>query len=425
MLLSGRSPRSGAPGVDERLALTPERELTLLMAGTRRRRDAAGARVTELVGSCDFALVEDFLRGHSLLPLLGKRLHHVLGAELPSGFRAIVEAEVERGRYVAAVQESVTLELVAALERSGIPAVALKGPLLARDIHGDSSLRTSVDIDVLVAREWLPASLELLAGRGYSRVPEPDWEDDLPILHHTLQAERAWQPELELHWRIHWYERRFSDGLLARSSADPDCGRRAKPVDELAALLLFYARDSFSGLRLPVDLAAWWDAHGSSLPSAALDPLLDAHPELRACLVASAVACEELVGVPGRQLFSDRFAPSARTLAAVRLANWTGGDPVQAIANMLAVDWLLSPPSARRGFFRRYLFQPTAAIAEQYGRSQDGGARLEAERAARGTARTLKFAGRYARARWLVRGERRWSPRLPAVSQPNSAEEAS
>jgi hypothetical protein len=109
----------------------------------------------------------------------------------------------------------------------------------------------------------------------------------------------------------------------------------------------------------------------------------------------------------------------------VRLANWTGGDPTQAIANMLAVDWLLSPPSARGGFFRRYLFQPTAAIAERYGRSQDAGPRLEAERAARGAARTLKFAGRYARARWLVRGERRWSPRLPDASRPIGADAAS
>src|SRR6201999_2782545 len=87
-------------------------------------------------------------------------------------------------------------------------------------------------------------------------------------------------PPVELHWRIHWYERNFAvERLLPPASpASPDwC---PEPVDELAALLLFYARDGFIDLRLATDLGAWWDVRGAGVEVGALERLLDTYPAL-------------------------------------------------------------------------------------------------------------------------------------------------
>jgi hypothetical protein len=53
----------------------------------------------------------------------------------------------------------------------------------------------------------------------------------------------------------------FSAAVLERSLL-VDGMRRLEPVEQLAALLLFYARDGFLGLRFVADIAAWWDRHG-------------------------------------------------------------------------------------------------------------------------------------------------------------------
>ncbi len=47
---------------------------------------------------------------------------------------------------------------------------------------------------------------------------------------------------MELHWRVHWYERSFAhERLLPPTPDDPPQNWRPAPADELAALLLFYA----------------------------------------------------------------------------------------------------------------------------------------------------------------------------------------
>jgi hypothetical protein len=249
----------------------------------------------------------------------------------------------------------------------------------------------------------------------------------LPIIHWALGADAAWRPHLDLHWRVHWFDRWFSQGMLARGLPPHDGRpRRAQPPDQLAALLLFYARDGFAGLRYAADIAAWWDRYGETAgDEPMLASRLAAHPELHASLAAAAAVAEGVVGVPADRIVPPAWGHAARTRLAQRLVNWTAeGTDRERAANITLVDWLLVPRSGLREAAARHL-----AITRTYGGNTDGDEHAEdpfrspRARAGHYAAGMARFAGRYARALWQVRRGRSLSPISPPL--PASARGAS
>lgn len=403
--MSGRRrPASRAPSAEE--------ELILLLCGRRPHREAGAGRIIALAERSDLELLRVLLEDRLLLPLVGSRLVDLAPSLVPDEFVQRVAAASRHNRHRAVLQQSVIGSILGALEEAEVAAVPLKGAPLAEAIYGDPGLRFSGDLDLLVHPKDLPVALDVLRRLGYGESRDLPWDGGLPMLHHALPPERPGLPPVELHWRIHWHETRFSPAMLARSVPSPGPGRRLQPADELAAQLLFFARDSFFGLRLAADLAAWWDTRGHELPSAALDPIAAAHPELRRSIGAALLVAERLVRLPAGMLLSARWPLDERGRTAARLANWTGsGEPAELVANLMAVDWLLTPRGERRSFARRYMFQPADAIARTYGRPETAGVRNEALRLVHGLARTAKFAHRYAAVRRKIRGGADWAPR--------------
>jgi len=378
--------------------VSQEHELALLLAGTAASREAADARIAELAASVDYALLERILALQLLLPLAAKRLAESGASPAPEAFREAARLETTRWRELSLAQGAVTLSLLRALDAAGIPAAPVKGALLAEEIHGDPGLRFSSDIDILVDDSRLDAALAVLREAGYGSSADVAWRDGRPHLHHALPPERRGLPSLDLHWRIHWNETELSSGLLARSVPDPQGGRRLQPADELLSLLLFFGRNSFYGLRLAADVAASWDRRRAELEPGFLAPVLEARPELRDVVTASVLLASLLVGLPC-DVLGPRRRPGGRARLAARLANWQMvGTEAERTANMVSVDWLLSPPGQWRAFARRHMFQPSAQLAP---------------RLLHGWARTAKFAYRHARVRWRVRGGAAWCPMPP------------
>jgi hypothetical protein len=198
--------------------------------------------------------------------------------------------------------------------------------------------------------------------------------------------------------------------MLARSHKTGE-GRRPRPEDELASLLLFYARDGFVGLRLAADIASWWDRHGHGAQS----PILDAHaadyPALRGALGATARLLEGLIGLPRRSLLSSADRASWRQRTAIRLANWEGtGNLDQVYANVTLVDGLLTPRGGGRQFARRALIPPGAKVEQMYGLGRAAGWKKLWWRWAHGP----KIVVRYLIAMWRIRRGRHWISSLPS-----------
>ncbi len=62
--------------------------------------------------------------------------------------------------------EALTLQFQADLERAGVAALPLKGPLLSRDLYGDPGMRSAVDLDLLVRAEQLDLAVRTIGARG-------------------------------------------------------------------------------------------------------------------------------------------------------------------------------------------------------------------------------------------------------------------
>ena len=340
-----------------------ERRLIQLLAGASARREATGGEVQRLVGEIDVTRLIVLLTRLNMLVLIGGRLLALGLRDMPDLEREL-ESYGARARGWGVITEFTALDVLDRLRAAGIRAMPLKGSVLARQLHGDVAARTSVDIDILVSPEDLAGAVATVEGLGWRWAPDASRPGRLPLLHETLVHPSL--PRIELHWRIHWYERRFAADALARATrATADAPLEMQPLDGLIALMLFYARDGFAGLRFPADAAALWDVKfaGSAGPAPG-DLVAELYPGLMAPV---SVASSLLVGLVGIPLGHPRVAPFRWRVAAGLASPFLDGGRLQAEANAGLTDLLLAPPSAAGDALRRVMrnapadrFQPAA-----------------------------------------------------------------
>jgi len=142
--------------------------------GTRQRREGAADRIAALATEVDQnALADDLIR-QRVFPLAGSRLVEISPAALTVACRERFEEALTKARMRAMAFSALTTRLVQTLERADIAAVPLKGPIWAAELHGDEALRDDADIDVLVARQDLDQSAEIIRGLGWTKAVPSD-----------------------------------------------------------------------------------------------------------------------------------------------------------------------------------------------------------------------------------------------------------
>jgi hypothetical protein len=344
-----------------------ERRLILLSAGTRARRRSQREVARQLVGRVDWDALTATLYGRRLLPTLGPRIVELAEGRAGGEFSSQVERAVEQARRQGAFLHLLSERVEAALREAGLHCAPLKGPRLAEAIYGDPGRRLAGDIDLLVPAEELADALAVVGRFGYAPPIDHVEADGLPQLHFAMAHADEELPPVELHWRIHWYERRFAAERLL-PPIGVAAGWRPEPVDELAALLLFYARDGFVDLRLATDVGAWFDRHGDAVAVADFQARLDRYPALRRPLLAAAVAAQRVVGLPAEDLLGHQPLLGWRGRLAVRLADpnpnprWRHS---QMHAAMGLVDGLLTPRGELGEFVRRQVLLPRGVLDER------------------------------------------------------------
>jgi Uncharacterised nucleotidyltransferase len=343
-----------------------EAELTMRLASAARMREAARPRLARLLRGLDSRAYAALLAERGLLALLGSRAIELVPDAADDMLRSRVAGAVREARSRALVLDMTLRQVVGALEDRGIPALPLKGTTLAERVHGDTGLRPAKDVDILVPREQIDAAVETVRALGYPAPQDPAWTRGLPNLHYTFSRGGVIPVRVELHWRVHWSERGFSEELLRVSGPASDGLRRAEPAHELALLLLIYARDGLCGPRLATDLAAWWDRLGEQLAPGALDGIVARHPSLRRSLVAGLVCLERFVGGSARGLLTDAAADRS-TRRAISLADPLLVDEhADLVATIMLVDALLSTGRDKLGFLRRYFLHPLEHVRSTY-----------------------------------------------------------
>jgi hypothetical protein len=115
------------------------------------------------------------------------------------------------------------------LLENGIKTIFLKGPVIAHDLYGDISLRTSSDLDFLIPLDDLDQAEDLLVKQGYVK-------DDYIVMvlndwkwrhHHITFYHPQKKIKLEVHWRLNpgpaqeptfhdlWERKRKSDLIVS------------------------------------------------------------------------------------------------------------------------------------------------------------------------------------------------------------------
>jgi hypothetical protein len=342
-----------------------ERRLITLLCGTAARRRALEEEISCLAEEVDDVRpVVDLLKRMRLFGLIGGRMV-ALGLRDAGTLEHELELFRRHARKWATATELASLEILSRLEAAGIRALPLKGSMLARQIYGDMAARSSMDIDILVAPEDLSDAVAAVAQLGWRWMTDAWRPDGRPLLHETLVHPAL--PPVELHWRVHWYERRFAADALARAERSA-AGEplQMQPLDGLIALMLFYARDGFTGLRFPADAAAWWDLRCSgSVRPPSVDVVAQHYPELAAPVRAASRLLAELVGIPMPR--PTEALPFRWRVAAGLATPFQEGGRQQAEANAALADVLLAPSGAAHEAIRRVLHNAPAHTSRSSG----------------------------------------------------------
>jgi hypothetical protein len=145
----------------------PEMQLVLACARAQLNPAAAEEIASAAGRPLDWFKAADFASYHRLSPVLISQVQQHAAARVPETVRPYL---IERFRAHMIRNFELTkelLEILSLLEKSGVDALALKGPVLAQELYGDLSLREFLDLDILVPPSDAWTVMGLLSARGF------------------------------------------------------------------------------------------------------------------------------------------------------------------------------------------------------------------------------------------------------------------
>ncbi|WP_058301196.1 nucleotidyltransferase domain-containing protein [Gorillibacterium timonense] len=183
--------------------LSVELQLTLLLLRSEPGK-VWNAEERELFRQADWAHVMELARHHRVYPYLHRQARQLDFPAAPERVTGSLAREyrhnVFRMLHLAGEMETVSEQL----DLAGVRSLMLKGPVLAHDLYGELSLRTSCDLDLLVEIEQLDRVERLLPSLGYVKddyieTVLGDWK----WRHHHITFYHAEKGiKLEVHWRL-------------------------------------------------------------------------------------------------------------------------------------------------------------------------------------------------------------------------------
>lgn len=146
----------------------------------------------------------DLARHHRVYSILYNHLRKTDDVRIPLQVRQALKREYQSNTFDMLRLSAQMEGLCTLLSDTDIRAIVLKGPVLAADLYGDVSLRTSRDLDILIPIQDLDQAEELLKEQGYVKEEEyktilNDWKWRH---HHVTFIHKKTGVTLEIHWRL-------------------------------------------------------------------------------------------------------------------------------------------------------------------------------------------------------------------------------
>jgi hypothetical protein len=329
------------------------------------------ARIQELAArGVDWASFLDVARRHGLLPLAASHLGGPLGSLIPEPVRSgLVEglhAHAWRSLHLATALP----DIIAMLERQGIPAVPYKGPALAMAAYGDVALREYYDLDILIAPDQLERAARTLTAGGFAardpagRIP---WTALAKSGYELLLTRAPDRLTVELHWRLvpPFLGSPLTFEMIAGRSRPVDLlGRRIASMshaDTVLTTVLHGAKHGWPTLGAIADLAALamrTESHDWQVIQSESRRLKIARLLATGLALVQRVLQIELPSEPGRFVAADRSAREAAD--EVARAMFTGRSNGEALRTCLLHLRIADGSADCVAYLARLALMPTA-----------------------------------------------------------------
>ncbi|OBA08115.1 hypothetical protein A9P44_01885 [Paenibacillus polymyxa] len=183
-----------------------DQELTLLLSLLRKdvnlwQDTATLSQLQEMDWSRLLRLTEH----HRVVPTVYLQLKTLDHPFIPAELLRTLQGQYQRNTLRMLQLQAEAERLTRLLTAHGIRVLMLKGPALAQQLYGDVSLRTSKDIDLLIAPDDMDEAEHWMKEAGYASksgevrvLGSWKWKD-----HHASFLHPQKRVEVELHWRLH------------------------------------------------------------------------------------------------------------------------------------------------------------------------------------------------------------------------------
>jgi len=191
----------------EGTAFSSEMELLLLLSSTGLSAEQEGHARKLLQASIDWDLLFQLVIGNRVYPLIYINLIKLEGLDINTDFLSKLEREYRKNTFQVLQQTSELVKVMSLFDKNGIHAISIKGPILGLSLYGDVSMRTSKDLDILVALSDIEKVSEILIATGYKS------EDFIGLTtkqkalfiktNHHISFHNSLGVLFELHWRFY------------------------------------------------------------------------------------------------------------------------------------------------------------------------------------------------------------------------------
>ncbi|WP_028550867.1 nucleotidyltransferase domain-containing protein [Paenibacillus sp. UNC451MF] len=152
----------------------------------------------------DWAFFLELATHHRVFPTLYTKLKSMNEPGIPPYVMQSLRNDYQQNTFQMLHLSAEMDTICKLLSDSGIRSLVLKGPVLAADLYGDISQRTSGDLDILIPIEELEHAEQLLVRQGYEKdeyiqTVLNDWKwrhHHITFFHHHKGI------KVEIHWRL-------------------------------------------------------------------------------------------------------------------------------------------------------------------------------------------------------------------------------
>ncbi|WHX93858.1 nucleotidyltransferase domain-containing protein [Peribacillus simplex] len=184
------------------LSIIPK-ELRLLLDIIKTENDNSLVLKKELIAEIDWEFFLQLARHHRVYPVVYTKLNNIDNISIPKNVIRTLYEEYQKNTFQMLHLTGEMEQVSKLFTENQICLLFLKGPVIAADLYGDISQRTSKDLDILIPIDSLEKAEKLLLDIGYEKEAVPNILNEWKWrYHHAVYYHPSSKIQLEIHWRL-------------------------------------------------------------------------------------------------------------------------------------------------------------------------------------------------------------------------------